>query len=128
MSRKATFFGRLAPLALAVLLGCTPRASAQDPSDSSQQQPDAQAPEPQDPRRVISRDTISPVHPNDQDPQNQDPNAAPRRPNSNRPRYSQPQAYSDAPDSITVAAGQVLSVRLNEPLSSDHNHVGDTFT
>ena len=39
------------------------------------------------------------------------------------PRPNQP-----APATLSIPAGTVISVRTNEPLSSDHNQVGDRFT
>ena len=46
----------------------------------------------------------------------------------NRPPLARPQTVANLPDSFTVPAGKVIFVRLNEPLSSDHNHAGDSFT
>jgi len=128
-----------------------PRAGAQDPTDSSQQQvqPTQQQPEAQpapqtqapdqpaqpDQRRVLSRDTIAQDNQNPQppqplqDPQDQDQNAPrQRRLMRNRPPLGRPQSVANLPDSFTVPAGKVIFVRLNEPLSSDHNHAGDSFT
>jgi len=131
-----------------------PRSGAQDPADSSQQQqpqpsqqqppqqqpdvqpaPRAQAPDQPDQRRVLSRDTIGQDNQNPQphqppqDPQDQDQNAPrQRQPMRNRPPLARPQTVANLPDSFTVPAGKVIFVRLNEPLSSDHNHAGDSFT
>ena len=43
-----------------------------------------------------------------------------------RPVAQQPSG--PVPANITIPAGKVIFARLNEPLSSDHNHAGDTFT
>ncbi len=39
----------------------------------------------------------------------------------------QPQAPAPAPSVITIPAGTWLTIRVNEPLSSDHNQPGDAF-
>src|SRR5580693_6874321 len=47
------------------------------------------------------------------------------RPYSNAPA----QNYgSPAPVQLTIPAGTWLTIRVNEPLSSDHNRQGDAFT
>ena len=91
---------------------------------STAQQPDVQpAPPPQDgadSRPVTSRDTF---------PQDQDPDAAPA-PGPNRHSHDRPPAVASAPvpTNMTIPAGTVIFARLAEPLSSDHNHAGDTFS
>jgi len=40
----------------------------------------------------------------------------------------QPQHYAPPPSLLTIPAGTVVVIRTNEPLSSDHNQVGDQFT
>jgi hypothetical protein len=137
ISRLFAFFAVAASLSFIVI----PRASAQDPADSSsqqqpQQQPDNQPAPPAaqpDHRRVISRDTISHDNQNPQDLQDQDQNAPRQRRSSHDRPYQRSQvtgqaAVGNVPDSITIPAGKVIFVRLNEPLSSDHNHAGDAFT
>ena len=101
----------------------SPRAAAQD--SSQQPQTDAQEAQ-QDQRPVISKDTIPQDNQNPQD-QNQPPQQ-PRRqrtPNRMRPKA---QPTGPVPANITIPAGKIIFARLSEPLSSDHNHVGDTFT
>jgi hypothetical protein len=137
--RGLTFAAMLGGLSL---LSISP-ASAQDPQDQQQDQPppppqdqpapyvspDGQpAPPPpgSDSRPVISRDTI----PQDQ---GQYPQNAPPPPPSQRPpaQYRRPMASAPSgpvPTNLTVPAGTVIFARVNEPLSSDHNHAGDTFT
>ena len=44
------------------------------------------------------------------------------------PRYDTPQPAGPAPTRITIPAGTWIAVRLNEPLSSDHNQAGDYFS
>jgi hypothetical protein len=86
---------------------------------------------------VISRDNIPQNHQNaqgapdqdrDQNPNVDDSGPQQRRMPSNRRPYSRRQAVGDLPGTITIPAGKVIFVRLNEPLSSDHSHVGDGFT
>jgi hypothetical protein len=50
------------------------------------------------------------------------PNGASPSPNSPNDQYAPPPAL------LTIPAGTVLIMRTNEPLSSDHNQVGDQFT
>jgi hypothetical protein len=42
------------------------------------------------------------------------------------PQAAPPQRY--VPSTITLPAGSWVTIRLNEPLSSDHNQTGDAFT
>ena len=115
----------------------SPHAFAQDSPNSDQQQAqpqdDQNAPPPQqDQRRVISRDNIpqknqdAQVAP-DQD-QNQNPNGDAGPQQRNRRPYPRRQAVGDVPGTITIPAGKVIFIRLNEPLSSDHSHPGEGFT
>jgi hypothetical protein len=53
----------------------------------------------------------------------QGPSAAPRQ-YSNAPAPN----YAPAPAQITLPAGSWVTIRVNEPLSSNHNHQGDAFT
>jgi len=146
-------------IAASMTLFTSPRASAQDPNDSDNQQqsqpdmqqqdnqnapaPSQQVPLQQDQRRVISRDNVSQNNQNaqaqqDQYNRNQDhryqdqdmDDSAPqqRRPARNRRQYQQQQNGGNVPSTITIPAGKVIFVRLNERLSSDHSHAGDGFT
>ena len=123
--------------AIAVL---SSNAAAQDPQDQDQTPPPPptaqgpqgdQAPLPDqagpDSRPVISRDII----PQDQSQApTQYPNGHPipqQPPMQNR--RPMPQANNGpVPANLTILPGTVIFVRVNEPLSSDHNHAGDTFT
>lgn len=128
-------------LAGAIALVSSNAAAAQDPQDQDQNPPPPpaaqgpqgdQAPPPDqagpDSRPVISRDTI----PQDQSHQypTQYPNGHPipqQPPMQNR--RPMPQANNGpVPANLTIPPGTVVFVRVNEPLSSDHNHAGDTFT
>jgi len=140
-------------IAASMTLFASPRTSAQDQNDSDHQQqsqPDMQqqdhqnAPSPSqeaqpDQRRVISRDNAQQNNQNsqaqqdqynrNQDSRYQDQNmddSAPRRPPARNRRQYQP--AQNVPSTITIPAGKVIFVRLNERLSSDHNHAGDGFT
>jgi hypothetical protein len=110
-------------------------SSAQDPQDQDQgtpqaqqsQQPEVQpAPLPPDQqdgadsRPVTSRDTF---------PQDQQPGAAPaqRPPSSTRPPM-RPATTAPVPANLAIPAGTVIFARLADPLSSDHNQAGDTFS
>jgi len=119
-----------------VLLLSAATAKAQDSQDQDQgqgAQPSQQSPPPYaqpapppeqqdgaDPRPVTSRDTF----PQDQQPV---PTPAQRPPSPNRPpmRSNGP---APVPASLTIPAGTVIFARITEPLSSDRNQAGDTFT
>jgi hypothetical protein len=129
----------LAATLVALSLFNSAQVKAQDPQDQDQpvpppaqsQQPPAQQPNVQpappppqdgaDSRPVTSRDTF---------PQDQGPNTAPalNRHSHDRPPSASAPANAPAPASLTISAGTVIFARLAEPLSSDHNHAGDTFT
>jgi hypothetical protein len=79
---------------------------------------------------VISQDNIpqNAAGAPDQD-SGQNPNDdADRQQRPNRRHYNRQQATGDVPGNITIPAGKVISIRLNEPLSSDHSHPGEGFT
>ena len=129
-SRYSRLFAVLVAASSLTLLS-SPRAAAQDPSDSSQQpqtetQPAQEAQ--QDQRPIISKDTIPQDNQDQQDQQDQ--NQAPPRQRQRMPNRMRPVAEPSGPlpANITIPAGKVIFARLSEPLSSDHNHVGDTFT
>jgi hypothetical protein len=132
------------------------RQEQQQPPPSQEQQapPPAQSPDrpPQSsqPQRTqdqqpppVTQDINRPRVSQDQVPQNP-PEQAERPPmppaqNGNRPPISQdrlPQNPSDEPSEqygpppglLTIPAGTVVIMRINEPLSSDHNQIGDQFT
>jgi hypothetical protein len=88
-------------------------------------------------------------NPNDTSDQNNgatDPNQAPpdnqpaynqqEQPNYNQPNYNQPnqaqpdqaQSNDQIPPQLTIQQGTFITVRVNQPLSSDKNQVGDPFT
>ncbi|HYL75364.1 MAG TPA: hypothetical protein VEU96_14225, partial [Bryobacteraceae bacterium] len=62
--------------------------------------------------------------------QSNSPDAPP--PPEQRRQQLPPQRYQEPPQggpvSLTVPAGTWITVRMNEPLSSDHNQSGDSFT
>ena len=133
--RTARWFALFA-VATSLSFFASPRASAQDSGAQQQAQPqdDQNAPSPQqDQRRVISRDNISQNNQNAQGAPDQDQGQNPQNPNddgqrSNRRRYNRQQPAADAPGNITIPAGKVIFIRLNQPLSSDHSHPGEGFT
>jgi hypothetical protein len=55
-----------------------------------------------------------------------DPQQGPPPPQGQYPQQPPPQRY--VPTTITLPPGSWVTVRLNEPLSSDHNQTGDAFT
>ncbi len=62
-------------------------------------------------------------------PQNgADPRYAQPGPQYGNPRYAQPAPPPPVPSQLTIAPGTFLTVRVNQLLSSDHNHAGDAFS
>jgi hypothetical protein len=98
-----------------------PPLTSQQPQAQDQQAPPA--PSPQDNNRPpMSRDRV---------PQNagqygqqQNPPAPNGAPAPNGPN----EEYAPPPALLTIPAGTVVIMRINEPLSSDRNQVGDRFT
>jgi len=137
------FWRGTATLALALCLGAGTFAQqephAQPPQQPGQQQdpqpadqPPAQQPQPPQPPPDSAQPTYTPQDA-DRPPYSHDRSAqtspnqrneqAPRRQPTQAPQPSQP-----VPGSLTIPAGTVLIVRLNDFLSSDKNQVGDQFT
>ena len=131
----------LAAALVAVSLFNSTQIKAQDqggqdqpvPQSAQSQQPPAQPPDlqPAPPRRQDSADS-HPVTSRDTFPQDQEPNAASVP--ANRHSHDRPWVAASAPANapvpanLTISAGTVIFARLAEPLTSDHNHAGDTFT
>lgn len=59
-------------------------------------------------------------------PEPQEPVQARQQPQAGPPRSTRP-AYG-LPREVTLKSGAFVTVRINQPLSSDHNHNGDTFS
>jgi hypothetical protein len=140
-NRSIAIFRWLTLAAALVALGLfhSNQVRAQDPQERQDQpappparsqqppprRPDVQPAPPQNPadsRPVTSRDTF---------PQEQDPNAVPtpnRQSHDRPPSAANAPANAPVPANLTIPAGTVIFARLAEPLSSDHNHAGDTFT
>jgi hypothetical protein len=133
--RSKRWLALTAAVAVLSLLSST-QTNAQDPQPQDQsapppaqsQPPNAQSAPSQDgadSRPVTSRDTF----PQDQDPDaNVAPVPAPRRPSHDRPPAAAATQNAPVPANLTLPAGTVIFARLAEPLSSDHNQAGDTFT
>lgn len=98
-----------------------PRDQDQDPAESPRsQQPERQlAPLPAEERGADSR----PVTSCDTIPQEQQPASVP----SQRPHPSM-RPSAAPPANLTIREGTVILARIRDPLSSDHNQAGDTFT
>ncbi len=95
------------------------------PQNSQQQTQDQQAPPTPAPqysnRPPISRHQV-PTNPQQYGQQYP---PSPNRPPSANDSNDQ---YAPPPALLTIPAGTVVIMRINEPLSSDHNQVGDRFT
>ena len=116
------------------------QAQSQDqgqPPAPQAQSPD-QPPAPQQPStdqqskpKYAPQDADKPPYSNDRPRRNLPPPQNPAQP-QNAP--AQPPAAEQAPlpqqlpPSLTIPAGTILLIRTNDPLSSDHNQIGDQFT
>jgi len=101
------------------------------PQSSQQQTQDQPAPPPpaqQDTNRA--QDSNRPPISRDRVPQNADEYGQQNPPSPNRPPAANGpnDQYAPPPALLTIPAATVLVIRINEPLSSDHNQVGDRFT
>jgi len=108
----------------------------QNPPDSGQQQVGQQ---PQSSQQQMGQPQSMPTQPppgySDQQYSNED-QAPPMQQDpryQQAPRYSQTPGYESAPQvpvpqTLSLPAGTLVTVRLNEWLSSDHNQTGDTFS
>jgi len=124
-----------ATLILALCLGAGANAQ-QDPQQGQQQAPppDQQQAQPQPPQQqpsdstrpkpvYASQDADKPPYSHDR-PRQSSPDAQYQQPPPNQPAQpSQP-----LPTTLTVPAGTILVVRINDFLSSDKNQIGDHFT
>src|SRR5260370_25409335 len=112
-SRRVGSFSRgIGTLALALALCLTASAYAlQERQD--QQQGQQQADKSQDPP---AKPTYAP----------QDADKAPY--SHDRPAQTAPEASPSLPGTLTVSAGTILLIRMNDYLSSDHSKIGDQFT
>ncbi len=98
--------------AVTLALSLSGLALAQQPQD--QQSPPVPAPQDSN-RPPISRDRV----PQNPGPYGQQNPASPNGPNED---------YAPPPALLTIPAGSVVIMRTNEPISSDHNQIGDRFT
>jgi hypothetical protein len=91
--------------------------------EQAQPQPPQQQPQdsPSKPT-YASQDADKPPYSHDKRSQN--PAGAQPQPAQNPPE----EQYQPVPGSLTIPAGTILSIRVNEYLSSDHSQVGDPFT
>lgn len=118
-----------------------PPAQQAAPSQAQQPQPqDQQAPPPPPPTQDTNRPPVTSV---DRMPQNGQQNAPQynqqydqqngqqydqQNPGQYPPQNAPNQQVGPPPPALTIPAGTVIIMRLNEPLSSDHSQIGDQFT
>jgi hypothetical protein len=106
-----------------------PQGQQTDRPPQSSEQPQTQAPQ-APPMPAQQQDSNRPPVSRDRVPQNtgeygqQNPPSANRPPSSNGPDDQ----YPPPPALLTIPSGTVLIMRINEPLSSDRNQIGDPFT
>lgn len=102
------------------------------PPESSQQQQtqDQQAPPtPSEPGTNREQDSNRPPISRDRVPQNPGEYGQQNPPSPNGPPLNGPNdQYAPPPAQLMIPAGTVLTVRINEPLSSDRSQIGDQFT
>lgn len=129
LTRRAVVSRGVCAMTLVLSLGGLALAKQQEQApptqEQSQQQPqsqDQQAPPPQQ-NSASPQDSNRPPMSRDRVPQNSGQNA-PQNSSPNGPN----DPYAPPPALLTIPAGTVLIMRLNEPLSSDHNQIGDRFT
>ncbi len=109
-----------------------PQSQQAQPPQQAAQPPQSQQAQPQDQQAPQQQDSNRPPTSVDRVPQN-----APQSRQQNPPQYS-PQnppppngpedQYVPPPALLAIPSGTVLIMRLNEPLSSDRNQVGDQFS
>jgi len=112
-----------AALVLCLSAGAYAQQDQQDPQQG--QQPDQQQP-PQDSQAKPSyapQDADKPPYSHDRPRQN-----PPERQSQNAPLPQAAQPAQQLPGTLTVPAGTILLIRINDYLSSDRNQIGDQFT
>ena len=118
--------------ALALSLSGFALAQQEQPPQQTDQPPQSLQAQPQDQQAPPQQDSIRPPTSVDRVPQN-----APQSGQQSPPQYSQQSPapptgpndeYAPPPALLTIPAGTILIMRLNEPLSSDRNQVGDQFS
>ena len=117
---------------LALSLSAFALAQQEQPPQQADQPPQSQQDQPQDQQAPPQQDGSRPPISVDRVPQN-----PPQSGHRNSPQYSHQNPpppdgpndqYAPPPALLTIPADTVLIMRLNEPLSSDHNQVGDQFS
>ncbi len=113
-----------AALALCLSAGAYAQQEQQDPQqgqqpDQQQAQPPQPTPDPSKPT-YAPQDADKPPYLHDRPRQN-----SPERQSQNAPLAQPPQPV---PGTLTVPAGTILLIRINDYLSSDRNQIGDQFT
>lgn len=117
---------------LALSLSGLALAQQEQPPQQADQPPQSQQAQPQDQQAPPQQDSNRPPTSVDRVPQN-----LPQSRQQDRPQYSpqnppppnSPEDQSAPPPALlTIPSGTVLIMRLNEPLSSDRNQVGDQFS
>ena len=105
-----------------------PQAQGQDQSQPPAQSPDQppappQSPDSQSKPKYASQDADRPPYSNDRSRRNLPQGQAAPAPPADQMAPGQP-----LPSTLTIPAGTILMIRTNDPLSSDHNQIGDRFT
>lgn len=105
-------------------VGDPPPAPASTPAPAPASQPQSQDPSQPVDRSDAYGQAVPPAGP----PDAQDPQMAPQAAPPNAPPQANNRPSYGLPAEVTLQPGTYVTVRTNQPLSSDHNLVGDTFT
>ncbi len=110
---------------LAFCMAALPAGAGQNQSSSPAAPPDQPATS-SEPTPAEQQDAQQP-DPQPQDQQNSG-DAGPAQPAPQEPQTAPAQPAPNLPARLTVPAGALISVRVNQWLSSDRNHAGNTFS
>jgi len=116
-----------------------PQAQGQDQGQPQAQTPDQSpappqpAPNPNDKPKYAPQDADRPPYSNDRARRSAPPAQAQSAPqDQGAPSQPAPPAQfappQQLPSTLSIPAGTILLIRTNDPLSSDHNQIGDQFT
>src|SRR6476661_2114393 len=117
---------------LALSLSGLAVAQQEQPPQQTDQPPQSQQAQPQDPQAPPQQDSNHPPSSVDRVPQNspqsRQQNSQQYSPQNPPPPNGPEDQYAPPPALLTIPSGTVLIMRLNEPLSSDRNQVGNQFS
>jgi len=134
LKRRAVVSRGACAATLALSLSGLAVAQQQQQQQQQQEQPpqsqEQSQQQPQPPSQQQGQQADRPPISRDQVPQNPEEYSQQNPPSPNRPpsQNGPGDQYAPPPALLTIPAGTVLIMRINEPLSSDRNQIGDQFT